>query len=453
MLLVCSLALVSVTLALLGTVGATLVLLAAVGLAGMVALVAYPFSGAIVLTILYPMVEFEWRGLPLTKIYALLLLGLLTLRFIVQEARSTVPTQLRFPLLLPFLALIAACLLSALSSTEPVLTVVRVLLQPGMMYVAVVVAYNMITTGRQGMVVLGVMLAMGAISALLGWLNYFQGNFQQVSSFFPRVTPPAYLGGTHVSLASLLTAMAPIALSLAILVRRPWLRLLLIALNGLFAVTVVFTLSRAGWVCLALQLAVWVWLFRRHVWLVILALVGAAGAALVALPLMLELLGSNVRASSDVARDYLSELGLRLFLEQPLLGVGFGMFTSYNHVVFDSSFWPPRALDAHGMLYKVLSETGIVGLLAVGALLVGIGWRLFDAVQKVSYNQRWRLVLLGCLISFAVSTIFELTSTRFYSLQYWFPIGVYLALSRVALSEFATAREQMPEEGAETVQP
>ena len=33
-----------------------------------------------------------------------------------------------------------------------------------------------------------------------------------------------------------------------------------------------------------------------------------------------------------------------------------------------------------------------------------------------------------------VSTTFELSSTRFFSMQYWFPIGVYLAVARLAVT-------------------
>lgn len=433
-----------------GAVGALLVLLtlfallsnmlayAVVGLtlavAAAIIFLYKPLFGLLPLVLVYPLIDFELRGLPLAKIYALGLVLLLLVRLLVSVYEGDEREHFYLPLLGPYLVFIAAGLLSAYNSVTPGITIFRVLIQIVVMYVVVLVVFNTLRRRDYALATIGAMIVIGVISALLGWLNYFQGNFQAVSSYFPRVVPPAWLGGTHVSLAELLVVLLPLVLPLALMTRRPWLRLALLGVVGLFAVTTTFTLSRAGWICLAMQIPLWLWVFRRNALVLATTLFGTLVAGVLALGPMQALLSSRIRESSDLTRDYLADLAVALFREHPLVGVGFGTFSTYNRYAFDSTFTPPLALDAHGVLYKVMSEMGLLGLVGLGLIWAAVGLRLLVAHRAARGDRLWQLLVTGCAISMLVSTTFELSSTRFFSMQYWFPIGVYLAVARLAVT-------------------
>lgn len=447
MLIVAALAIgVGVSVAALGSVFSMLLVGIGALFVGGVILYYHEFAGLLLLALIYPMLEVELRGLPLAKIYALGLLALLVARFAWREIHGRPGPGLDLPVLVPFALLTAAGFASSINSLAPATTIFRVLLQIAIMYVVVVVAYNMITTWAQLRWTLGVMVGISTISALIGWLNYAQGRFQAVSAFYRRVTPPEYLGGTHVALAELLVVAAPLALALALTVRRTWLRALLLLIVGLFAVTTFFTLSRAGWICMALQVPLWVWAFRRQPVVLVGSLVGALGAGALAAGPMIALLNSYLPESSDQVRDFLAELAVQLFMQHPLIGVGFGTFASYNYMVYDRSFDPPLALDAHGMIYKIGAETGLFGLGAAALLLGMIFWRLYLGLRAACHAPRWRPIMYGCIIALFISTVFELSSTRFYSIQYWFPVAVCLAAARLARRDAAQPLAAEPQE-------
>lgn len=395
------------------------------------------FLGAgFVLALIYPLTEFDLLGLPVTKVFLVkIFCSLLCWRVALSS------NKFYLPILPSFLSLIAAGILSGINSLNPNITLLRVFLQIIIAYIAITVVYNLCDNLSKCKFILISMIIIGVICAILGWNNYFKGNFQAVSLFFPRVTPPAWLGGTHVSLAGLMVVLLPFVCAWLFIEQSRQIKILLGFIASLFVVTCLFTLSRIGWACLLLQALIWLWVFRRNVWLLLLSISSLLIMIFAAFSPFQELLNSRIRDSSDMARDYLAELAIRLFLQHPLLGVGFGTFTEYNNVIFDSSFNPPRALDAHGTMYKVISETGLLGLVAVCLVWISIMYRLLHAFYKAKFFTEHRIFLLGCIISFIINTLFEMFSTRFYSLQYWFPIGWSLAMANVIVADIRMKRE------------
>lgn len=382
------------------------------------------FASLLFLTLIYPFIELDIFGLPLAKVYVLL-------QFLLIIFFKAVITRKIFylPLLLPFSLLIMAGIISAINSTDPSTTLFRVFLQIIIFYIAILVIYNTCNTISKCYWVLFCMLLSGIFSAVSGWINYFQGNFQSVSLFFPRVTPHPWLGGTHVSLAGLMVVLLPLVCACLLITHSHIRKTILGAIAGLFTITCLFTLSRAGWALLILQTLLWLWWFRRNLWVFWGTIICSFVFIFVSLPSFQTLLGSTVRESSDIARDYLEKLSIELFFRHPFVGVGFGTFTEYNRVVFDSSYYPPRALDAHGVIYKTISEMGLIGLFSVVLIWFFVSFRLITIYIAAKIDRNFRIIMLGCIISFLMNTIFEMTSTRFYSMQYWFPIGWYLAMS------------------------
>lgn len=382
------------------------------------------FVSLLFLALIYPFIELDIFGLPLAKLYVFLQF-LLIIFFKVVIARK----DFYLPFLLPFSLLVAASVISAINSINPFTTLFRVFLQIIIFYIAILVVYNTCDTVAKCYSVLCCMILSGVFSAISGWLNYFQGNFQSVSLFFPRVTPHPWLGGTHVSLAGLMVVLLPLVCACLLIVRSRAQKMILGAIASLFTITCLFTLSRAGWALLILQTLLWLWWFRRNLWVFGGTIICSFVFIYISLPSFQTLLDSTVRESSDVARDYLEKLSIELFLRHPFVGIGFGMFTEYNNVVFDSSYYPPKALDAHGVIYKTISETGLTGLFSVILIWFFVSFRLITVYITTKIDRNFRIIMLGCIVSFLMNTIFEMTSTRFYSMQYWFPIGWYLAMS------------------------
>lgn len=412
--------------------GLALAILALLGFLAVILLLKATFWGMYALAIIYPFVALEYRGLPLAKIFALILLLIELVKYFISKPSIGTSRHFALPLFLPFLALTSAGVLSLINSILPGLSLFRLALQVGMMYVVVLIAYNAIRTPRQLVSIFWAMVIMGTFIALSGWYNYFSGSFQRVSAYYPRIAPPAILGGTHVAVAGTLVGVAPLAVALLVISTAKWHRGILLAILLLFALTIAFTLSRAGWICLGIEAGLLLWILRRRRIRLLLTAFVAASVALVSSGPMIALLGSYVRASSDTARAALTRLAVDLFVQHPIVGVGFGTYTIYNDVVFDSTFSPPLAVDAHGTLQKVMSETGVLGLVAISFLLFAILQELLDALRRTKRDQFWHPVLLSSLTSFFVSQIFELSSTRFYTLEIWFPIGIFLAASRLA---------------------
>jgi O-antigen ligase len=156
---------------------------------------------------------------------------------------------------------------------------------------------------------------------------------------------------------------------------------LAIAVLGLGGVGLVFTLSRGAWMALALSITLLCWLGSRH-----------AGLSLktpIAVLLILSLLYLPFHAAisarlfgddsgSAESRVPLMRLAFRIIEDNPLLGVGANNFTVVMDRYLTSDFREGWLFAVHNKYLLVLSETGMVGLLAFLAFLLDAlrkGWR------------------------------------------------------------------------------
>jgi O-antigen ligase len=156
---------------------------------------------------------------------------------------------------------------------------------------------------------------------------------------------------------------------------------LAIAVLGLGGVALVFTLSRGAWMALALSITLLCWLGSRH-----------AGLSLktpIAVLLILSLLYLPFHAAisarlfgddsgSAESRVPLMRLAFRIIEDNPLLGVGANNFTVVMDRYLTSDFREGWLFAVHNKYLLVLSETGMVGLLAFLAFLLDAlrkGWR------------------------------------------------------------------------------
>jgi O-antigen ligase len=191
-------------------------------------------------------------------------------------------------------------------------------------------------------------------------------------------TAAAYLSIVLIAAASVFFARVQRGLK--------WLAAGLLALGS---VALIYTYSRGGWMAFALALIglCWIGARRRKLSLAAPALTLAI-LALLAFPfygVISDRVFGNDNGSAE-SRIPLNDLALRISADHPLLGVGPNNFT----VAMDSYLTPEfrRAFlyAVHNKFLLVLSETGIAGLVAYSAFLLGAlrnGWQTWKIRDRV----------------------------------------------------------------------
>jgi len=257
--------------------------------------------------------------------------------------------------------------------------------------------------------------------------------------------------------ALILVAVVPLAVERVLHARGGRARLLAGASLGAAVAAIVFTYSRGGLVALGMccvpMLLVWV-PRRRLVPLMVTGGLAAVSIAPFVLPAdYMQRLGALTQvvsaAQGDVPRDNalrgrLSEVtsAAMMFGDHPLVGVGYGNFEIHYPRYAQQLGLDGRREErqAHSLYLEVAAETGVVGLLAFGALLIGAGAGAFRARQSLAESgdvegerlaTGFGIALLGYL---AGSVFLHLTYPRYF----WLLLGVGLGM--FALARPATLR-------------
>ncbi|MEW5853386.1 MAG: O-antigen ligase family protein [Myxococcota bacterium] len=145
------------------------------------------------------------------------------------------------------------------------------------------------------------------------------------------------------------------------------------------------------------------------------------------------MLAARALDTSDPASGEPRMIGLvhawRLFQKHPILGVGPGQFG--GALLADQSVWArkimpheqdPDALVTYNIYLELLSETGLVGTLLVGAAVLLVLWGLWRASRRKGISGRWTEVLLWPLImTFAV--MYQVNQTLWRT-EVWCLVGV-----------------------------
>jgi O-antigen ligase len=150
-------------------------------------------------------------------------------------------------------------------------------------------------------------------------------------------------------------------------------RILLWIFDLFVLLAIYFTYTRTAYVCLAVSLAVWLWLvagrLRRTAAMSIIAaaLIAAVAVNWATVSSKERTAGGLAEMRSIVGRIAVSRMALRLAVEEPLLGVGFGHYrqaVKYRQMdVASTTSVYARNLNQSVAVLAVLCETGLVGLI------------------------------------------------------------------------------------------
>ncbi|MGB7338968.1 MAG: O-antigen ligase family protein [Phototrophicaceae bacterium] len=195
-------------------------------------------------------------------------------------------------------------------------------------------------------------------------------------------------------------------------------RILYIILAVILSLILILTFSRGGLVSLAVGLAAFfilsliqfnrlqTFFTRRNIWIAagLLLFVSIAAAGVITLS------GTSGRTSGDNVRRDLWNSATEMITDNPLTGVGTGLYgrslrTYRNPVVADD-----RLSTAHNLYLNTTAENGIgvIIILVVSATIIAGSWlRLRNDVTI--HSERWYLLngMMAALIGFAVHNLFD----------------------------------------------
>jgi len=341
------------------------------------------------------------------------------------------------PLVFPFVMLIAAHAITVFSDGQPSWGEVTKFIGRYLVFVyisSIALVVNFIRSKKRLVDALTVLFCVGIVFAIDGLRNMigFDGGFSIGRAMPGPILEVNPLGGNQHALAEVeLIAMA-CGLALASLIKDTQTKRVIYAGCILMTAVVMLTFSRTAWIVVPLQLmllfaTIWrgAWKnFRREILIALICTIPLAAIQLI------YTMSSGAMSSID-SRAALTQIAIELFRSSPWIGVGAGTFVERvaQTYAFSLEFGP--AFDAHGLIWKVMAETGIFGLTALGLIVFAIFKQVNYTLHRLRFGQPemtayWYL-LIGVIGMFA----YELTSTTYWTPRLWLPIGLLLAAGRI----------------------
>ncbi len=247
-----------------------------------------------------------------------------------------------------------------------------------------------------------------------------------------------------------LAVISPLSVAIFCCERDYLVRAMAVASLLLSAIAISLFQSRTGILTMVVSTTVCIWFIKPRFALIFGALVVTLGfliEGLFGFPLMAKLGAgiSNTRFSLWLA-------AWSMFLDAPLLGHGpqvYGLLLQSYVYDLDLPNWEPLANLVrpwprnvmapwpHNLYLEVLAEQGVIGLVALAALLVSalrLGWKLRESAR--SHVRVYGIAAVSALLGFCFAGILELSFIRLWVIIAMFSLVAILAcLSRFELIE------------------
>jgi hypothetical protein len=256
-----------------------------------------------------------------------------------------------------------------------------------------------------------------------------QSEDQKFEALYPSWRAIGSIGDPNYY-AQIMVVLVPIAL-LQLWANSRW-RVRLPALLALSAILcgVVLSYSRGATVALGALLAALLafrYLRLRHFVPIILAVIMILAITDPMFIRRVQTLGgeSNPRAvdRSILGRETLQIGAWHIFLDHPLLGVGFGQSPKYipRYGRMYGQMLPPKDGAAHNMYLQILAETGLVGFAVFLLILRAVvkpmfALRRYWAQLRPEYAHTLTSLMLGVLLFLVTSIFLHLSFTRYFCL-------------------------------------
>lgn len=379
-----------------------------VGLAALLLMTLSPL-GALSLVLLAIPLEFAVLdigavGLTVIQIVMILLAGLMLAEMLATGHLRVSKT----PLDVPIFAWTAVLFLGAVQAVDPAATIKKA----GFTVVLALTFYLVVDKVRRLKTVTWLMGSLVAACAAVGaygiWVSYLfleqgivTGNALVVGSEGLKVPRASSTVGDPTLLGGLMVISIPIAVALFIR-SRGWMRLWSAAAAITLFISLGFTFTRGAWMGAAAGLAV-------------LAVERRSRATLVAIALAVVLLAppavwDRAASSQNLGRKEISHRfdywrgAVFIADRRPLLGSGLNNFEfEYARLPLPETA-QRKAIHSHNVVLMLLSETGILGLLAFGSFIaIVLVLLLRNALRDTCGDRRlWRIAIAAAIIGSGV---------------------------------------------------
>jgi len=218
----------------------------------------------------------------------------------------------------------------------------------------------------------------------------------------------------------------------------------------------VLTFSTIGWILLALGIVVILvipgrrrmlgsrWRFLTHI-AAIAVLILIAAQLLV--PSFLEGIVATLiskfsqTSASFVERSIWASIGLKMFADYPVVGVGIGNYGNlfFRYVPHNLPKYFHHSYTAGNLYILTLAETGIIGLIGLALFIISILSSFYRSIWTCK-DRYFYTVLVGALTSILSYVAFQFTNGNLYILQFWVFLGI--SLSALRLSRNASALDR-----------
>lgn len=346
----------------------------------------------------------------------------------------------RLPFIYSYAALVGAHFISAFSSANPdPLAVVKFSLRPvAFSYVAyVALPVTLLRTWEQVRRAYGWFVGAASFFALQGLVSLVVDEGWRVGALH-RVRPLPILevypiGANHNVLAEWMIVAAPFALALAAWTHERVLRRWLYGAAALCMATALFTFARSAWITLGVELVILFATVWRPVFKRVLRLM-QQGLWIAALPLVGYMAWFSLRqevASSTDARTMLTGIAWQWFTAHPFVGAGAGTFLSRVDGTWSYRLLFGGAMDAHGVIQKLLAETGILGMSAYALVTVVMARLAIRTIQRLGWAHRIGEGVMYAAVGMTGAWVYQLFNTTYWSAKLWLPIGLFFAAANL----------------------
>jgi len=363
------------------------------------------------------------------------------LKFLKEWGKGSKMSLENFPGFLFFLFFLIICLISLVNSEYLAVSVKYIFRYVIFFYLMfVVLPYNVINSRKTLFRVFWILFGVGLFVSFMGLWSVV---FSVVGGPIRRAVPVeifgvSILGTNHNLIAEVLITVVPICFILIWETNRIWLKKFLIVSLLLMITINILTLSRTGWIALTFELfAIFLIKYRSNIknYFKLSSIV-----AIIILPLFIYgyvFLTSNLVKDSTENRWQLLKISLDIFYDYPIVGGGIGTFVeqvSQNKLYI---YEYGRPTEAHGLVQKILAETGILGFLSFFVFLGYILLKIIKIYRKIPNESPLKDVIFIMIVSSFGGCIFQFFQTSHFQSSFWLPIGIALAAVRLVEENFS----------------
>jgi O-antigen ligase len=398
----------------------------------------YPisFSLAVITCALTPAYVVRWHvgPFPSTVLEASILLTIAA--FAVETYRSRHALEWRSPFTIPAAVFLVAGAISVLVSPEQLkgLGLYRAYLVEPIAFFFVL--GHVAKTAWRARLILAGLAAGGSAAGLANAVVVLDAIRHQTLDL--ALPPPVVIYNTSNATALYLVPLIGIAASLFLYDRERWVRPLSAAFLAIALSATLLSLSRAGFLALAVIALILAVINRYRLYL--LPAVVALGAAATQVPAIATRLAHEFDPSDPhntlLSREHLWQVTLRMLQDHPILGTGlFGFRRSiqpYRGGVYEENLIYP-----HNLFLNFWTETGLLGLVAFLWLLVQafrVSWRGWRAGPET-----WRAIQLGIVLAMVAIIVHGMVDVPYFkndlALEFWTFLGLGWAGARQAKAE------------------